>query len=242
MTPPLPPCPRPLRDADGGWRCRSLCASLCSFASLRFMPIPHEQPGSFLYSSKPVRSARCVSTLSSSFGAGRRLYGSRRVYQCRDPSRPLNRLCFCFFRFCFSNVCCVWTPSSSCPSQNAKVCSYLGFILGLFYVLSSLVCTGPNPNTPDPNSKPKRAKTGRQWVGAPCVTTGEVPPPRGKGLFGLGGSSPPCWKGGDRHAGSASRENFPDCGPRFRTADRHTPICLPEEANFPAFLHTGNYS
>ena len=37
---PLPPSPlpRPLSDADGGCRCRSLCASLRSFASLRFMP------------------------------------------------------------------------------------------------------------------------------------------------------------------------------------------------------------
>ena len=65
--PPPPPSPssRPLRDADGGWRCRSLCASLCSFASLRFMPIPHEQLGSILYSSKP--SASLLSSLSLPF-------------------------------------------------------------------------------------------------------------------------------------------------------------------------------
>ena len=54
--PPFPPSslPQLLRDADGGgWRCRNLCASLGSFASLRSMPIPHEQLGSLLYSSKP---------------------------------------------------------------------------------------------------------------------------------------------------------------------------------------------
>ena len=33
---PPSPSPRPLRYADGGWRCRSLCASLCSCASLHF--------------------------------------------------------------------------------------------------------------------------------------------------------------------------------------------------------------
>ena len=67
LAPPLPPppSPRPRRDADGGWRCRSLCASLCSFASLRFMPIPHEQLGSFLYASKP--SAGLLSSLSLPF-------------------------------------------------------------------------------------------------------------------------------------------------------------------------------
>ena len=72
MTPPLPPppfppspCPRPVRDDNGGWRSSSLCASLCSFASLRFMPIQQEQLGSLLYSSKP--SASLLSSLSPSF-------------------------------------------------------------------------------------------------------------------------------------------------------------------------------
>ena len=37
---PLPPSPRPLRNADGGWRCRGLCVSPCSSASLRLMPFP----------------------------------------------------------------------------------------------------------------------------------------------------------------------------------------------------------
>ena len=64
-APPPSPSPRPLRDANGGWRCHSLCASLCSFASLRFMPIPHEQLGSLLYSSKP--SASLLGSLSPSF-------------------------------------------------------------------------------------------------------------------------------------------------------------------------------
>ena len=59
------PSPRPLTDADGEWRCRSLCASLCSFAFLRFMPIRHEQLGSLLYSSKP--SASLLSSLSPPF-------------------------------------------------------------------------------------------------------------------------------------------------------------------------------
>ena len=63
--PPPSPSPRLLRDADGGWRCRSLCASLCGFAPLRFMPIPHEQLGSLLYSSKP--SASLLSSLSPPF-------------------------------------------------------------------------------------------------------------------------------------------------------------------------------
>ena len=63
-APPSPPSPspRPLRDADGGWRCRSLCASLCSFASVIFMPIPHDQLGSLFYSSKPF--AGLLSSLS----------------------------------------------------------------------------------------------------------------------------------------------------------------------------------
>ena len=61
LPPPLPlpppffppaPFPRPLRDADGGWRCGSLCASLFSFASFHFKPIPYEQLGSLLHSSK----------------------------------------------------------------------------------------------------------------------------------------------------------------------------------------------
>ena len=66
-APPSPPSPspRPLRDADGGWRCRSLCTSLCSFASLRFVPFPHEQLDSVLYSSKP--SACLLSSLSPTF-------------------------------------------------------------------------------------------------------------------------------------------------------------------------------
>ena len=58
-----PPSPssssRPLGDADGEWRCRSLRASL------RFMPTPHEQTGFFLHSSKP--SASLLSSLSPSF-------------------------------------------------------------------------------------------------------------------------------------------------------------------------------
>ena len=44
---------------------QQLRALLCSFVSLRFMPIPHEQLGSFLYSSKP--SASLLSTISPPF-------------------------------------------------------------------------------------------------------------------------------------------------------------------------------
>ena len=67
---PLPPPGRlerptvPLREADGGWHCRGLCASLCSFAFLRLMPFSHEQLGSLLYS-KP--SAGLLSSLSPPF-------------------------------------------------------------------------------------------------------------------------------------------------------------------------------
>ena len=61
----LSPARRPLIDADGRWRCRNSCASLWSFPSLRFMPIPHEQLGSLLYSWKP--SAGVLSSPSPPF-------------------------------------------------------------------------------------------------------------------------------------------------------------------------------
>ena len=64
LSPP-PTSPRPLRDADGGWRCRGLCALLCSSACLRLTPFPHEQLSSLLYSSKPF--AGLLSSLSPPF-------------------------------------------------------------------------------------------------------------------------------------------------------------------------------